>query len=183
MSTLATRSEQELVVDARRLLEPHFHLLEEVRLRDPLTAIDLRVDLLAWPKAEDFPFDLVAVEVKRPIREGRDYVSALKQCMDYRRSVIVDGRCKRCFGWVLPAVFLFHGRPCNGSPNHEHPSCYGAIRLAGRLNIGELVRHAYDGARLEICEEPIWSARNGTTGTGLTWPRARRVGNSRRRSS
>lgn len=172
-------SEAELVVQAEHLLEPHFELLSEVRLRDPLTAIDLRIDLLAWPKEPTFPFDLCGLEIKRPV-VGREYVGALKQAIDYRRAVVVDSRCTEWVGCVPGAVFVFHGG--EAEPEGEHPSHYGAIRLAGRFNVGELTLHPSDGVRLEIARAPIWSARNGTTATGVAWPRERRVGNGRRRA-
>jgi hypothetical protein len=173
--------ERELVAEAERTLETDFHLLSEAWLRDPLTSVDLRIDLLAWPKIENFPFDLMGVEVKRPVRQNRDYVAALKQCVDYRRAVVVDDRCQHCFGWMLAAVFLFCGRESHDTVHHD--GVYGAARLAGRFNVGELVRHPWTGARLEIAETPIWSLQGGVTGMGVAWPAERRVGNGRRRSA
>jgi hypothetical protein len=173
-------SESELVAQAALLLAPHFDLLSEVRLRDPLTAIDLRIDFLAWPKDPEFPFDMCGLEIKRPAL-GREYVAALKQAIDYRRAVVVDSRCADWVGCAPGAVFLFHGGETEAEGGHA--SHYGAIRLAGRFNVGELALHPWDGPRLEIARAPIWSAHNGTTGTGVAWPRERRVGNGRRRAA
>jgi hypothetical protein len=161
------------------LLEPHFDLYREVWLRDPLTSLDMRIDVLAVPREEDFPFDPLGVEVKRSNPAIGHRTQAFKQAIDYRRCVLNDQRLKsyRC-AWV-PAVAVYMGGPSYrlqiGDPDRE------LVRLAGKFNVGLFVRHRWSGLQLEICGEPIWNGRYGTTETGLRWPVERRVGNSRRR--
>jgi hypothetical protein len=184
--------EAAMVAVARERLAPHFHLLPEAWL-EHCAGARLRIDLLAWPKQpDDFPFRLIGVEVKRPDLGSNGFTKfaqALKQCCDYAHSVIVDERCTRSRGLAPAAVFLYHGAVADEgasifadppAPMGMHP---GAVRLAGKFNVGELVNHPYDGFRLEIGAAPLWSEHKGVTGAGARWPARRLIGNSRRRAA
>jgi hypothetical protein len=179
------RSEVQLGAWLRETLGQSFYLTPEVWLRNPLCDANLRVDILAAPKREGFPFDLFGIEIKRFECEGGDYVSALAQCEDYRRCVVADFRHKDLCGLQLGAVFLFRGRRQLGVGRYDdsHQVRYGAIRAAGKRNVGEIVLHRWEGLRFEISDNPVWTLSKGTTDTGVAWPKLRRIGNSSRRDA
>ncbi len=178
-------TEPELSAWLRETLDPSFYLTPEVWLRNPLSDANLRIDFLAAPKRDDFPFDLFGIEIKRHGCEGSDYVSALAQCEDYRRCVVADFNHKNVCGLQLGAVFLFRGQWQLGVGRYDDENAIrcGAIRAFGKRNVGEIVLHRYQAVRFEICDQPIWTLSKGATGSGVVWPKLRRIGNSARREA
>lgn len=170
-------SEAENVQAIHDALSPYFELTSEVWLRHPLTGADHRIDLLAEPR-DEFPFPLMGVEVKtsRRHRHFAHLTQALKQCVDYRQCVINDQRLPQHRGLMLPAVALYAG-------DAEWPDAEWMERLLGKWNVGSFRAERYRGLTLRISAAPIWTQRDGTTGTGAKWPAQRRVGNGRRRAA
>lgn len=171
----------------RRDLADCFWLVPEVEIRDPAWGYDFRIDYVAIPKIDTFPFDHVGIEVKRADCSGSDFYQALKQCGDYTRCVVVDPRAERLFGLNLRAVFLFRDRTrtvgADTRQNELEVERRGAVRAVGKQNVGELVRDDKLGLTFEISDTALWTIGRGVTGAGRTWPGARRVGNSRRRAA
>jgi hypothetical protein len=180
-------TEAELSQALSTKLEPYFWLIPEVWLRDPLSGASLRVDFVGLPKPteQQFPLDVIAVEVKRPDTYGKQYIQALKQCIDYKRCVIDDERAKRCRGLTPAAVFLCRGQRDGLYENHVGvvgpDAHFGLVRLAGKFNVGEAALCPKLGVELAISDTRIWTARDGTTGAGEGWLPMRRIGNSTRR--
>jgi hypothetical protein len=140
-------------------------------LRDSQSGIDFRVDFLDQRRdGSDFPFDPVAIEVKRSDAVYGAYILALKQCVDYRGCVVVDQRLPSLKGIAVPAVFLWRGQWMKGPTSRGGAGTVqpgfrdGAIRMAGKSNVGEIVHHIYQGMRFEISDTPLWSALGGLTG-------------------
>jgi hypothetical protein len=179
------RTEIEISARLVKLLEPHFWVVSEVWLRDPVGGAHLRVDHIAIPRdPASLPFEFLAFEVKAERTDGAAYIQAFKQCIDYKRCVIDDERAKRAWGLFPSAVFLFRGdqRPA-GVYQTRDETRWALVRLAGKFNVGDAIDDPQDGLSLLISDSRIWTAQKGLTGRGLQWPQARRVGNSKRRAA
>ena len=162
-------------------LEPHFDLTRQVWLRHPLDGLDCRIDLVALPRPpldERFPFPLFGVEVKADSNELRQMTQAYKQCLDYQRCILNDPRLPKLRACALPCVALYRGR--HGDRFPDDPMETLAVRLVGKYNVGVL-EHARYGLELRICDERIWSARQGVSDSKTAWPATRLVANSRQR--
>lgn len=101
-------TEKEAEAYLENMLKPHFTLHRQVGMRH-LDGHKLRSDYLAVPSLfTDFPAEVIGIEVKKGYLDGfKDFSAALKQCIDYRHSVIEDPRAKKFPGQPLKWVFLF----------------------------------------------------------------------------
>lgn len=171
----------------QQLLEPHFTVIPEVWIREPMRGMTVRLDFAAVTPDTlldaGFPFDVLGIEVKTTGLDGRVRRHALGQCFSYRGCVFVDRRLPKPRGLFVPAVALYTADRSRYGELSEKDAFYGEVRLAGTQSVGVLVHHPRDGLQLELAAERIWNQRRGVTGVGSNWPSARRFANSTRRTT
>lgn len=149
-----------------------------------LDGTKLRIDYIAVPRPElQFPAPFVGIELKRGYSQFRDFSKALKQCVDYRHSVIADARSTKSQGMTPPFVFLY---PPLAGENEQ--SVYagmeaGAVRFAGQFNVGILREsRSYWSPepviRFEIAATRLWSNNYGANALGDAFGSGRRRGSA-----
>ena len=182
---VVVQTEAENLAELLPLLEPHFEINTEVRLRDPNSGHDRRIDIVVRPRQPLvdalFPFDLVGIEVKPTEQDGADRIQALKQCVDYQQSVIYSSKMTAWSGLYLHATFLYTGSDPRPYWHHSVDSDFGLLRLAAKFNVGRLHNNYGDLAMVMAQSHPIWSSTSGVTGYGTSWPRSRRLAHSKQR--
>lgn len=186
---VVVQTEAENLAELLPLLEPHFEINTEVRLRDPNSGHDRRIDIVVRPRQQLvdalFPFDLVGIEVKPTEQDGADRIQALKQCVDYQQSVIYSSKMATWSGLYLHATFLYTGSDPRPYWHHSvDGSDFGLLRFAAKFNVGRLHNNYGDLAMVMAQSHTIWSSRwpdGGVSGSGARWPRSRRLAHSKQR--
>src|SRR5262249_53341046 len=131
-----------------QMLSPWFVLASEVRCR--LGDQWLRIDYLATPKIDGFPYSRFGIETKRGdyyAGNFRNYTRGLKQAADYTHAE-VDGE-------RIGVVFLFPGPPEKSELDPRNDFYRGMIggadRAFGQFRVGTIViRQWRDGPELQF---------------------------------
>ena len=151
-------------------LESHYILYEEVWMQH-CDGTRLRIDLIALPRnqfARVGDHHCIGIEIKARYREGKNYIRALQQCIDYRHSAITDKEAKALDGLTPSLVLLFP----EFEPRDEHYNDKwqaGLVRLAGRYNVGSvnLKWNRWEDrlmTRFTVAGTPIWDDSRGSCG-------------------
>lgn len=161
-SPFSTNTEREVVIHLASRLRPWFHIRREVWLRHPLKDRPIRIDFVIAPRTSDGPIEFLGIECKRWFGDdGRGFMRALKQGIDYRHASINDRRLPQLQGVRLEFVLIY---PCL---NMSHAAYWGAARLAGQFNVGvaydEPGRFAQNGLRFDVSASRLWSSLSGWT--------------------
>lgn len=173
----------------RRLVEAldeHFAVTEQVWLRHPIYAFDLRIDAIAIPRTpldERFPFPFLGIEVKTDNDQLGHVTQAYKQCLDYKQCVVNDQRLPNLRGLIVPCIALYRGRQ-RRQPLDKPWDAWEtfAVRLVGKWNVGVLEESRQGNLELRVCDERIWHGAYGVTDSKTLWPVTRLVANSTRRA-
>lgn len=148
------------------MLEDEFILIRQWRLR-LLSGAYRRMDYLVIPLGP-FPVEWFGIEVKRGYEHFREFTAALAQAIEYRHAEVADPRIKgRYLGQRPPHVYVFP--PIEGDGLYPGMRA-GAVRLAGKFNVGVLVPYPVDawrgeGFRFEMADDCLYG--NGGWVTGL----------------
>jgi hypothetical protein len=169
-------AESEVSAIFKSMIQPYFDLVAQGQMRH-VDGKRLRIDYLGVPLVV-FPAEVVGFELKGPYQGFKDYTQALKQGIDYRHSTIEDKRLAR-FEGVRPD-FIFICYPAFERQNSTlREWANGAIRLAGRYNVGMLNLLGYRyGVELTVGAERLWHSRNGLRADADTFATHRLPGNN-----
>jgi hypothetical protein len=175
---------------ARAFLEHNLgdvcRLVPEVHMRHQISRQLLRIDYLAVFRRfrpESIEPTLIGIECKDSFAAFRDWTAGLKQCIDYRHSVVDDRRATIYQGQTPAFIFLFPDiRDLGDLDLHEHPRAEwaaGVERMVGQYNVG-CVRQvrSYRGEpflEFRCAADPIWDTLRGPRG-GSAWGTGRRAG-------
>lgn len=145
----------------RPRLETYFKLIPQVRIRHLISDNILKIDYLARPLYDDFPFPWFGVELKKSLRGG-DYNQALHQCLDYTHCEVIDTRTPRLLNRRIKRVYLFPGLPDGfGAPG---PTPFWLNRFVGTFHVGLIYFHEYQGLTFAACADRQWSEHYGPIG-------------------
>lgn len=151
-----------------KMLSPYFQLVPEVRLIHH-DGSKLRIDYVALVReGVEFRTPIFGIEVKVDYHDFKDYTHSLKQCIDYRHSLIDDARSKIYRGQALPFVFLWPDvRDVRDGETYAEWA-KGAERVAGKFNVG-LIRHKqlWDGDQViefMLSGGAFWRSQSGNYG-------------------
>ncbi len=178
--------EKELRKTLREKLDTDFETAEEVSL---LTAngLNVRADVIAFPRSPDFSQKILAFEVKTATdRNFQKWTKVFRQAYDYVGSTIKNGKMK---GMVVRASFVFPSPPYDFLSETIENSTYwrntegkqlaGVIHMASTLKVGTAFqRHQNPGKGFYLTMGPntIWNSRRGWFADGQRLLSSNRVG-------
>lgn len=131
----------------------------------------VRIDYIAIPKSS-FPADCIGIEIKCRYQKFQEVTAALKQAIDYRHSAIIDRRSTAHLGHTPKFVLVYpYPNYDDGAPVGRWMA--GAVRMAGRYNVGYLnLYRNWSGQPVieaQVSGQTIWHSLYGVLSNAEKW--------------